>query len=308
MNFIQTVNGKISAEEMGVTYSHDHILFIPPSPFSENDPTLRLDDIDKSLHEMEIFKHAGGGCVIEMSTVETGRSPEGLLKISRATGVHIVAATGFNKSIYCEAVVTNKTIDEIAKNMITDLQKGMGGGKIKAGVIKASSSKNKFSDGEAKIFKAAVLAHQGTGATISTHTEAGTMALEQIKIFKDAGVQPESIVIGHLDRKLEWDYINEVANTGVFMNFDQLSKEKYYPDLLRIEFIKKLVSGGHENQIMLSGDLARMSYLPSYGFGYGPGYTYILWRFIPWMIEEGISREVIDMIMVKNPARAFTWK
>ena len=308
MAFIQTVNGKISPEEMGVTYCHDHILFMPPPPFSEKDPTLRLDDIDKSLKEIAFFKQAGGGCVIEMSTVETGRSPEGLLRISLETGVHIVATTGFNKSIYCEAVVTDQTVEEIASNMIVDLKVGMDGKNIKAGVIKASSSKDKFTPGETKIFNAAVLAHQDTGATISTHTEAGTMALEQIEILVSAGVKPESIVIGHLDRRLDWNFISQIALTGVFMSFDQLSKEKYFPDSLRIEFIKKLISAGHEDQLMLSGDLARLSYLPSYGFGYGPGFTYILWRFIPWMLEEGVSREVVDKIMVQNPAKSFTWK
>jgi len=115
-------------------------------------------------------------------------------------------------------------------------------------------------------------------------------------------------VIGHLDRKLEWDYLHAVAQTGIFMSFDQLSKEKYYPDALRIEMIKKLIEGGYGDQIMLSADLARLSYLPSYGFGYGPGYTYILWRFVPWMIEEGISHEDIDKILIKNPAAAFAWK
>ena len=308
MAYIQTVQGKIAPEEMGITYCHDHILFMPPSPYAENDPTLRLDDIEKSLQEILVFKQAGGRCVIEMSTVEAGRSPQGLLEISKRSGVHIVAATGFNKSIYCEPFVENLSIDQIAENMIKEVETGMDGGQIKAGVLKASSSKNKFSDGENKIFQAAIIAHKRTGATISTHTEAGTLALEQIKLFNDAGVMPESVVIGHLDRKLEWDFLAEVAGSGVFMSFDQLSKEKYYPDAMRIEFIKKLIAAGHEDQVMLSGDLARLSYLPSYGFGYGPGYSYILWRFVPWMIESGISRDVIDKILIKNPARAFAIK
>ncbi len=308
MPFIQTVIEKISPEDMGVTYCHDHILFMPPSPYKENDPTLRLDDVDKSMKEMEIFKIAGGGCVIEMGTIDTGRSPEGMKTISEGSGIHIVAATGFNKNIYCERVVKDQTVDQISENMVRDLTSGMDGTDIKAGVIKASSSKNMITESEEKVFTAAVLAHKETGAPISTHTEAGTMAMEQIDKFKSGGVSPESIVIGHLDRKLEWDYLHAVAQTGIFMSFDQLSKEKYYPDALRIEMIKKLIEGGYGDQIMLSADLARLSYLPSYGFGYGPGYTYILWRFVPWMIEEGISHEDIDKILIKNPAAAFAWK
>lgn len=308
MAFIHTVTGEIPQEDLGITYGHDHILFMPPQPIADKDPTLRLDDEQKSMREMEIFKMAGGDCVVEMSTVETGRSPHGMKTISEKTGIRIVAATGFNKSIYCESRVADKTIEEVSQEMINDLTKGMDDTQIKAGVIKASSSKNMFSPGEEKIFQAAALAHLATGAPVSTHTEAGTMALEQIQKLTSTGVKPNRIVIGHLDRKLEWDFLSEIAQTGVCLSFDQISKEKYYPDTLRIEMIKKLIDSGHGGQLLLAGDLARISYLPSYGFGYGPGYTYILWRFVPWMIEEGVSREDIDKILITNPANVFSWK
>ncbi len=308
MTFVQTVIGRISPEEMGITYCHDHILFMPPPPYDKKDPTLRLDNLQKSMREMEFFQMAGGRCVIEMSTVETGRSPVGLKEISQKTGIHIVAATGFNKSIYSESVVADQAVEEISQEMIKDLMIGMDGSEIKAGVIKTSSSKDIFTAGEEKVFQAAAITHQETGATVSTHTEAGTMALEQIQKLKNAGVDSGSIVIGHLDRKLEWDYLVAVAKEGVYLSFDQISKEKYYPDAFRIEIIKNLIDAGFINQIMLAGDLARLSYLPSYGFGYGPGYTYILWRFVPWMIEEGVTQDQIKKILVENPARAFSWK
>lgn len=308
MKFIQTITGRIKPEEMGVTYCHDHIMFMPPPHISEKDLTLRLDDVEKSLKEMQIFKIAGGSCVIEMSTIDAGRSPDEMRTISEQSGIKIVAATGFNKNIFCESIIKDQSIDQIASNMINDLIEGMDGGSIKAGVIKASSSKDIFTESEEKVFKAAAIAYKETGAPVSTHTEAGTLALEQIKKLTKDGVNTNNIVIGHLDRKLEWDYLKEVADTGVFMSFDQLSKEKYYPDALRIEMIKKLIENGYGDQIMLAGDLARKSYLPSYGFGYGPGYTYILWRFVPWMLEEGISRESIEKMLVSNPAKAFVWK
>ncbi len=121
MTLVQTVIGRISPEEMGITYCHDHILFMPPPPYDKKDPTLRLDNLQKSMREMEFFQMAGGSCVIEMSTVETGRSPVGLKEISQKTGIHIVAATGFNKSIYSESVVADQAVEEISQEMIKDL-------------------------------------------------------------------------------------------------------------------------------------------------------------------------------------------
>ena len=307
MSFIQTVLGKIKPEEMGVTYGHEHLLFAPPPPVDAEDPDMRLIQVDKAIQEVNYFKLAGGQSIVEMSTVEMGRSPEGLETISKVTGVHIIASTGFNKGKFCDLYVADKSVDQISEEMVNDLVKGMGATGIKAGIIKASSSKDHMTPGEEKIFRAAAKAHLQTGAPVSTHTEAGTFALEQIQQLTGSGVKPEHIIIGHLDRKLEWDYLHAVAETGVFMGFDQLSKEKYFSDFERILMIKRMVEAGHRQQIMLSGDLARMSYWPSYGFGKGPGLTYILWRFVPWLLENGISNETVDDFLVNNPSKAFAW-
>jgi phosphotriesterase-related protein len=191
--------------------------------------------------------------------------------------------------------------------MIRDLAEGMDGTPIRAGLIKASSSKDAFTPSEQKVFQAAIRAHRETGATISTHTEGGTLALDQVRTLTAGGVPPQRILIGHVDRKLEWDYIQAIADTGVYMGFDQISKEKYFPDAQRIVYLRRLVETGHSSQLLLAGDLARKGYWPSYGFGKGPGLTYILWRFVPWMLEEGISREAVDAMLIANPARLFAW-
>lgn len=308
MTKIQTVSGVIEPEELGVTYCHDHLLFVPPPPFDDQDPDMRLDDVDKLIQEMKYFKLAGGSCIVEMTTIEMGRSPSGMKKISEDSGIHVIAATGFNKDKFCNKDVTDLSIDQIVSNMVTDLLEGMDGTTVKAGLIKASSSLNQITEQEEKVFKAAIKAHHRTGAPISTHTEAGTMALEQVELFTQGGVKPEHILIGHLDRKLDWDYLSKVAETGVYMGFDQISKEKYYPDAERIAIIKRLIEEGHGHQVMLSGDIARKSYVPSYGFGYGPGYTYILWRFLPWMLESGISTRAAQDILINNPSKAFAWR
>jgi predicted metal-dependent phosphotriesterase family hydrolase len=48
---------------------------------------------------------------------------------------------------------------------------------------------------------------------------------------------------------------------GAFVSFDQISKSKYASDLARAAMVKQLVEVGHADQLLLSVDLARMSYL-----------------------------------------------
>ena len=140
---------------------------------------------------------------------------------------------------------------------------------------------------------------------ITTHTEMGTMALEQIALLRSEGVAPKHILIGHLDHKPELEYLCTVAQTGANLGIDQIGKEKYYPDSLRIELILALVAEGFGSQITLVGDLARKSYWPAYGQWCGPGLTYILWRFLPWLHERGLDVHHLTAMLVATPARLF---
>lgn len=40
-----------------------------------------------------------------------------------------------------------------------------------------------------------------------------------------------------------------------------------------------------------------------HAYGGGPGFKYIITKFIPRLLDEGITQEQIDTIFVKNPAR-----
>ena len=304
-HFIRTVAGDISAADLGVCYPHEHLFGSPPPHLAK--PDFVLDEEAAALREMKWFKEAGGQALVDMSTMDYGRDPAALLRVSEQTGVHIVCATGFNKDPFSREIVDGMSDEELVDTFVGDIESGIGGTGIRAGVLKAASTLNEISPTALRVFEAVAAAHLVTGAPVSTHTEAGTMALEQVALLTRAGVLPEHIIIGHLDRKLDWPYIKEVAQAGVFLGFDQISKEKYYPDRVRIEFISKLFGEGFGAQILLSGDLARRSYWPSYGSGGGPGFTYILWRFIPWLREAGLDAASIRELLVANPARALAF-
>ena len=96
-----------------------------------------------------------------------------------------------------------------------------------------------------------------------------------------------------------------MVKSGARIGYDCISKEHYGPDRTRVAFIKDLIEAGYGDQILVAGDIARQSYLTSYGGG--PGFTYILWRFIPWLWTEGVSREATDKLLIDNPARFFAW-
>ena len=302
MPTIQTVRGRIEASDLGVCYAHEHLLGSPPTP---GDLDFVLDDVDKAVEEMERFRRAGGAAIVEMSTADYHRDAAGLRRISERSGVHIVCATGYNKDPFSARLIGDASVEELAARFEEEIEVGINGSGIRAGLVKASSTLDSISPDAEKVFRAAASAHLRTGAPISTHTEAGTMALEQIRLLESEGVDPSHVVIGHMDRKLDLAYHLEVAGAGAFLGFDQISKAKYYPDMERAEMIARLVEAGFGQQVLLGGDLARRSYWQAYGKA--PGFEYILLRFVPLLREVGLSESGIHDLLVHNPARAFAF-
>jgi len=301
MSKIRTVRGDIAPETLGVTLLHEHVLTMPPAVVKDRD--LELSNEAVMTMEVAHLQAAGGRALVEMSPRDYGRNPAGLKRISEATGVHIIAITGWIKEAGYTQWSSGRSEQALAEEMIRDIETGMDDTDIRAGVIKAGSSKGVITAEEAKVLRAAALAHGKTGALVSTHTEAGTMGVEQAEALMAGGVPAERILIGHCDRNMDWDYHVRLAKLGVTLGYDQIGKEKYFPDSLRVSFIKRLVEAGYGDQIALSGDLARQAYFPGYGGWRGPGFGYVLWRFAPWLREVGVEAAVIDRMLIETPRR-----
>lgn len=296
---VRTVLGDISAEACGFTYSHEHLFAVPPS--SQKDRDLELSNYEKSLNELKSFKSAGGQTLVEASTIDYGRNPLAYKNMALESGVNVVCTTGFNKHIYYPSWVAEKSIEEIAEIMIRDIEVGIDGTDVKAGFLKTGSWYNMIHPLEEKVTHAIALAHKKTGAPIWVHTEVGTMGLEMVEIFEKDGVHLENVAVGHLDRNCDPFYLLSLAKKGIYIQFDGPGKVKYYPDSTRIEMLKILRDAGHLDQILISGDMGRASYLKAYGGG--PGFEFIIQKFIPRMLAEGFSQAEINKIFVDNPKR-----
>ncbi len=299
MKKVRTVTGDIPAEEMGFTYPHEHLHAVPPP--QQKDRDLELSDYDKSVKELLNFKSAGGCTLVEASTIDYGRDLNLLKKMSIESGVNVVGTTGFNKHIYYPGWVEEKSTEEIADMLLRDITEGGDGGDVKAGFLKIGTYYNYIHPLEEKTAVAAVIAQKKTGAAIWGHTEAGTMGLEVLEILKREGADFSHVCLGHLDRNPDEYYLLKLAEQGIYLQFDGPGKVKYYPDSVRVALIKSLISHGHIDQMLISGDMGRASYLEAYGGG--PGFKFIASKFIPRLLDEGISEEDIHKIFYDNPQR-----
>ncbi|NLC53216.1 MAG: phosphotriesterase-related protein [Firmicutes bacterium] len=297
---IPTLTGSITADQLGVVYIHEHVLTNPPESRMKLDPDYKLDDSDKIVEELQIFHSLGGNTLVDCTALDYGRDARAMLEVAKRTPVNLLAITGFNRGDY-EEWVASGAVSQFAGMMMKDIEEGMDGTTAKAALIKIGTCYNNILPAEYRIIEAAGIAHQKTGTPVITHTTLGTMGVEQVKALEKAGVNPNRIALSHLDQNLDFYYLNQIAKTGAYIQFDGPSKVKYAPDSARIEMLKRLCDAGHEDRILISGDMGRQSYLTAYGGG--PGFGFILGKFVPRLLAEGFPQELVDKFFKINPAR-----
>ena len=187
--------GDIKPEQLGFTYSHEHIVCRPRYWIEHNQDDLLLDDPEKSCREVELFRQAGGVSIVDATAIDYGRDPAAVRDISKATGVQIIGTAGFNKGFLWNAKmpgeertykewIDSATEDELTQFIIDEVEVGMQGTGVRAGQVKFGTGYNSISPLEIKTIRAACRAHLATGAPVHSHTEAGTMGLEQLKYIR----------------------------------------------------------------------------------------------------------------------------
>ncbi|MEV4837354.1 hypothetical protein AB0K05_22715 [Nonomuraea sp. NPDC049486] len=292
---VRTVLGDVSPESLGAMLIHEHLLTAPPAYAVHRDPDLEFGTAEGAAAEVSDFVEAGGGGLVELTTVDYGRDVTAALSAARATGAHIVQGTGLQKGIYYPAGTSRRTSEELAAGFVTDILTGFGPENTRAGAIKAGTcSTEEMWDVERKVLTAAAIAAKETGAPILTHTQAGRLGHEQLDVFEAAGLDLGQVCVGHLDRNLEADYLLSLARRGAWLGLDQWTKDKYGHDTDRAAMVRRLVDAGH-TRVMVSGDLGRGSYQRAYGGSPGLG---------PCLdaIRKALGDELAELTLVANPA------
>ena len=311
MAIINSVLGPIDTSELGFTLSHEHVL-----QCSAGIQHLYPEFIDREgtiKKAIGIFIQAyaeGVRSIIDVTTIDLGRDIRALEQVSRESGVHIICATGVWLDIPRAFWVA--TPDMIAPLFIREIQDGIEGTEIKAGIIKVANGDNGVTPEGEVILRAAARAQIATGVPISTHTGArGRVGDEQIRIFEEEGVDLSRVYIGHSDNTDDMDYLSGLAKKGAYVGLDGLrvsGNALGTPDLQqRINIAAKLIEAGFAHRMMLGHDWSVLGDM----FGgkearreterLNPdGYLVISREVLPRLRQMGVSEETIDQIMVEN--------
>lgn len=301
---IQTVRGKINKEELGICAAHEH-LSIDLSRI-KNDPDTILDDEAGMESELEHFYRAGGRSMVELTNDGMGRDVNRLKRLSEKSNVHIITCTGFYKDPFIPEFANGWDQDQFAEHFLHEIEHGIKGTGVFPGVIgEVGTSYNEIKPIEKELIIGAGKAALKTGVPVTTHTTLGTMGVQQVDMLFNLGVPKDQIIIGHQDLNPDKDEVLEVLQAGVYIGFDTIGKNTYRPDEERIAFLLDFIEQGFQKQILLSADLTRKSHWKKYN---GPGYDLVLRDFIPALKQHGVPNEILDDLLIHNPAHAFSIK
>lgn len=317
MPFLRTVLRDIEASEAGICYAHEHLI-IDPSFTTYRYPDFLLDSVERACIDVAEFRSAGGRTLVDSMPCGGGRNPAKLAEICRITGVNIVCPTGLHLAKYYAPGHWGARLDteELAKLFIADIEQGIdsadyNGPEIsrtshKAGVVKVATGSNSPSAHERKVFESAAIAHQQTGAPILTHTEQGTGALEQVRLFESFDVPLRHVVISHTDRAPDSVYHQEILSTGVILEYDSAFRWEPEAGNPTLDLVIAMAAAGFGEQIVLGMDAARRKYWKAYGGA--PGLAFLLREFVPRLHEAGLTNADIEKIFVSNPATCYAFR
>ena len=341
---VLTVLGPTDPNDLGITITHEHLLidlgvvFIdPPNEnerrlaeepvglgnlgwirvnWSSNRDNLVQADVSLAIREAARYADAGGGSLVDATSIGIGRNAEALAEGSRATGIHVVMGAGHYVGPAHPAGFSSRTADSITDEIVQDVQTGVGDTGIRSGIIGEIGCSWPWTENEKKSVVAAVAAQSATGAPLLIHPGRDQKAPIEIVSFIDReGGDLSRTVMSHVDIRIyEREILRELAATGVYIEYDTFGLESPFPphapdtyipsDYQRIEQLGGLIEDGYLERVLLAHDNCTKHRLREFG---GHGFDHIPLTVTSWMKRMGIGQVQIDKMLIENPKRLLTF-
>jgi phosphotriesterase-related protein len=311
MPTVNSVLGPLDVANLGFTLPHEHV-YTASAGILQTYPELFGDFEDLTRQTVSTLTEARDGGIqtlVELSTLDLGRDVRFFAEVARRTGVNIVAATGIWRDI--PRALWNRDPDQIAALFVREIEVGIEGTGIKAGVIKVANDRGGVTPEGEIILRAAARAAMRTGARISTHTYAPERVGEQqVAIFESEGLDLNRVYIGHSNDSTDMDYLLGLIDKGVWLGMDRhQTSVPVGPDAEgRAQTLAALIRAGAGDRLMVSHDWSVLGVSrtsdPRASRAHNPdGWLYAKRKLFPRLLELGVTQAQIDALNIDNPRR-----
>jgi predicted metal-dependent phosphotriesterase family hydrolase len=317
-----TVLGTVAPDQLGGVMMHDHLYSSVrdwvEGPTPPERVKLLMEYAVPNLRRLHEF-----GChgLVDPTPIGFRAWPDTYVQVAQATGLHIVLATGFYREMEIgsywvkdasQAIwpgVREKSVEELAELCIGEVNDGIHGSTVHAGIIKLGTSSKDLTPAERKAFLAGARAQRATGLSITTHCTAPGAHVSQLETLTEARVDAARIVIGHTARHV----VDETASVRQWMkrgaaflptNLRMDDNWEFWADF--VHTVRGLFQEGLGERLVLGLDWAFESeqgpFLPC-TFMPPPPYRYMFTHTLPRFRKLGLEESAIEQMLVRNPAR-----
>jgi predicted metal-dependent phosphotriesterase family hydrolase len=299
-----TVQGPVPYEELGITDAHNHA-WISRVPGADPASPV-LDQFEVIRSELVHYREAGGQTILDCQPEGCGRDANRLLELSRASGVHLIACTGFHRRRYYapDYWLWTSSATDISKFLLSELQLGLKEATqnmaMRAGFMKIALEESWADCPQAAIEGAAQAARQ-SASMIEIHTEKGALAERICVYFLNLGLAPLQIVLCHMDKRPDLSLHRALASLGVLLEYDTFFRPKYAPAENLWPLIEGMVKDGLAGSIALATDMADASLYRSNGGG--PGLAGLPLEIRHELQHRGIQEDAQAKMLGGNVAR-----
>jgi phosphotriesterase-related protein len=309
---INGVLGPIDTGDLGFTLMHEHILIANSAMRQAFAGWVDVDDVVRfATEEAKAAGSRGVRTIVDLTPINLGRDVHVIREVAERARMQVVVATGLY--FHEEPWMGGWEPDRIVEFLIQDVEKGIQGTDIKAGIIKCATDQAVTTINE-KLLRVAARLHRATGIPISTHTDASAgVGPGQQDVFEDEGVDLSRVVIGHCGDSDDLDYLESVLRRGSFIGMDRFGLDGVLSTDKRISTIAKLCERGWAERMVLSHDACcHLDFMPKDVFDGVMRPRVPNWNFrhipddvVPALRKAGVDEADLRRLTVENPRSIF---
>ena len=300
---VVTVRGPVDAAELGTTLVHEHVLVdfvgadrVSPRRYDAGEVFRAV------LPHLLALKERGARTLVECTPAWLGRDPTLLVRLSEASGLHIVTNTGYYGAAqdkYLPAHAYDESAERLAERWTSECRGGIEATGVQPGFIKTGVDAGPLSPIDRKLIRAAALCHRQTGLRIHCHTGDGTAAMDILSVLKEQSVSPAALVWVHAQNEKDRALHVRAAGAGAWIELDGVSEDSVEPHVAAVVDLRR---AGHLDKVLLSQDAGWYRVGEPGGGPFRP-YTFLFDGFLPALRRAGLADAEVRTILVDNPAR-----
>lgn len=314
---VQTFLGPRDPAELGMTLMHEHV-FVRCPELDKDFPHPEWDEaeaVERAVAGFERLYALGVRTVVDLTVLGLGRDVRLVSRVAERVPITLIASTGYytGSSLppYFQFHGPGRLLDgpdPLIEYFISDIEDGIGGTGIRAGMLKVMADRDGITEDVARVMTAAAVAHQQTGTPITTHSHPGLRnGLEQQAFLRERGVPLDRVIIGHSGDSEDLNYLRMLIDNGSTIGMDRFGMEHVLPDDQRVRTVLALLELGYADRMVLSHDAAFFSRVtpPSWRARAAPNWQMenIPRRILPLLSQGGASDADLEQMLVTNPMR-----